>query len=975
MVNFADISQNALETFNSSKHVDASAVWLQFAVMTGISLLTIIVFSLLRPRNKLVYAPKAKQSLEAIKHLPALNDSLFSWVKPMFTMKESQLIDKIGLDAVTFVRFLRLLCEIFICIVIICCGALIPVNMVYNYKNINESDRTWLDSTTIMAVGGRVLWAHCAASYVIVAVVLWRIWVHTREMVALRNEWFRSEEYQTSLYARTLMIQNLPRKLMSDQGLLSILKSDPNSISKKKKRAIDIPYEFSSTHVSRKVGKLPTLIEKHNDAVRRLEQTLTTYFKKGTIMNRPRPLHRIGGFLCFGGQKVDAISYYTEKIKRYEMEIDSTRNELDFKRPDNFGFASLVSIPAAHTVAQKCENKHPHNTTIQLAPNPKDIIWKNLTHPPSKLSKLWGWLLLAFVCFLNTIPLIFISFLANISATAVYFQGLRDWQSSSPWTFAIMAGILPPLVAGLFSYYLPIIIRKLTEFKGAATESRLDRAVIARLFAFLVISQLFIFTLISVGFHLISDIVSQVKEQNSFVDIVKSMTTLPESIESAYVSQSSYWLKWFPLRGFLVFFDLAQLGNLIFIFVRTHVFGRTPRDIKEWTRPPPFEYAVYYASMLFMACVALIYAPIAPLVAAAALIIFLISAFVQKYQLMYVFITEVETGGRIWNVIMNRLMFGLIAMQAIMLLSLGLKMGWSVGKWAAAIPPIIAIVVFKYILNRKFSKQFNYYLPDNEEAATSKVHNQKSDVKRGRLAKRFGHAALHADLFTVQVHDKHVHLLEEVLPESTHKTSNFKDEIIADGLKYEAVTEEQLEELPNRDRGELDWDVRSLTSTVLPGSIDRHGAGTPGSTYSYYQSTGPRVPFAGHPMGMPSITESSDSFPPPPPHPNDFNVSTGSLHRMEDSFDKPLLDSMKKGTDAYHYNHGTYSPVNLNEEEDEDRTPRISSFAREESQARRRYSFESTDSSSVYSASDAHTRLTVTNQSPAPEYSEYPPEH
>lgn len=549
--------------------------------MTSISLLTVLLFSLLRPRNKVVYAPKAKQSLDAIKHLPELNDSFFSWVKPMFTMKESQLVDKIGLDAVTFIRFLRLLCEIFVCIVIICCGALIPVNMVYNYRYVDESDRTWLDATTIIAVSGPVLWAHCAAAYVVVGVVLWRIWIHTREMVALRKEWFRSDEYQTSLYARTLMIQNLPKKLMSDHGLLSILKNDPNALnSRKKKRSIDIPYEFSSTHISRRVGKLPTLIEKHNNAVRKLEQTLTTYFKKGTILNRPRPLHKVGGFLCFGGSKVDAIRYYTDKIKRYETEIEATRDNHDFKKAENFGFASLLSIPAAHVVALKCRNKHPNGTNIQLAPNPKDIIWNNLTNPPSVLTKIWGWVFLAFVCFLNTIPLVFISFLANISATAVYFEGLRDWQSKSPWTFAIMAGILPPLVSGLFAYYLPIIIRKLTEYKGAETESRLDRAVIARLFAFLIISQLFIFTLISVGFHLISSIVSQVQNQTSFVDIVKSMDTLPESIESAYVSQSSFWLKWFPLRGFLVFFDLAQLGNLIFIFVRTHVFGRTPRDIK-----------------------------------------------------------------------------------------------------------------------------------------------------------------------------------------------------------------------------------------------------------------------------------------------------------------------------------------------------------------------------------------------------------
>jgi calcium permeable stress-gated cation channel len=43
-------------------------------------------------------------------------------------------------------------------------------------------------------------------------------------------------------------------------------------------------------------------------------------------------------------------------------------------------------------------------------------------------------------------------------------------------------------------------MRHLSQYQGALTESRLDRAVVARYFAFLVIAQLIIFTLIGVIF-------------------------------------------------------------------------------------------------------------------------------------------------------------------------------------------------------------------------------------------------------------------------------------------------------------------------------------------------------------------------------------------------------------------------------------------------------------------------------------------
>lgn len=86
-----------------------------------------------------------------------------------------------------------------------------------------------------------------------------------------------------------------------------------------------------------------------------------------------------------------------------------------------------------------------------------------------------------------------------------------------------------------------------------------------------------------------------------------------------------------------------------------------------------------------MGVVALFFAPLAPLVCVAAAVVFWISSWVYKYQLMFVFVSKTETGGvgphyllsgnkltmlqRMWNVVINRLLAGVILMQCIMLLS------------------------------------------------------------------------------------------------------------------------------------------------------------------------------------------------------------------------------------------------------------------------------------------------------------------
>jgi hypothetical protein len=117
----------------------------------------------------------------------------------------------------------------------------------------------------------------------------------------------------------------------------------------------------------------------------------------------------------------------------------------------------------------------------------------------------------------------------------------------------------------------------------------------------------------------------------------------------------------YPLRGSSALFDLAQVVSLITVWVRTRLFGRTPREIREWTKPPEFDYPVYFSNHLLMVAVGLVYAPLAPIVPLFAAVAFGISVAVYKYQLMYVCVSKVETGGRLWRVIINRLLASLVS--------------------------------------------------------------------------------------------------------------------------------------------------------------------------------------------------------------------------------------------------------------------------------------------------------------------------
>lgn len=175
--------------------------------------------------------------------------------------------------------------------------------------------------------------------------------------------------------------------------------------------------------------------------------------------------------------------------------------------------------------------------------------------------------------------------------------------------------------------------------------------------------------------------------------------------------------------------------------------------------------------------------------------------------------------------------------------ALGLRLGFGTFQWIAALPPILIILGFKIYCTRTFNAEFNYYLPTKEELRLAQVHSQRADNAGNRLERRFGHPALHQDLFTPMVHANMTALLAEVYK---GKISNAETKlreyggtkvdahVVAGGIKIAGIEQvsyplvsyicprsTQLQRdleydptLYQRDRGD-DWDARSVSSANL----------------------------------------------------------------------------------------------------------------------------------------------------------------
>ena len=401
---------------------------------------------------------------------------------------------------------------------------------------------------------------------------------------------------------------------------------------------------------------------------------------------------------------------------------------------------------------------------------------------------------------------------------------------------------------------------------GAQTRSRLDRATTARYFAFIVISNLIVFSLLGVFYGAVAEVVVQIGKHNSAFTILNGLKNIPYEIQGTYVQQSTYWLTWLPLRGFLVIFELIQLIKLALVSIRRYMFKHTPRDIREMTKPEYFDYPVVTVNLLFVVAVGMIYAPLAPLVAMGACIVFWFSSIVYKYQLLYVWISRAESGGRMWNVYVNRLLATLVLMQLLMILTTGLiRRRWL--DTIAAVPPILLLVAFKIWIKKVFGDQFRYYSPSPQEAEQERrISLSEKRTKISEMERRFLHPALqHDKLFKVMVHKSQEELARDVLAAYPW----FADKQHGGLVNIKGVREENLEYDPSRDgpRDEAhqnDWETRSQGSTDMLAGMSTSPS-TPATDLdmfkSYPPTTGGTIDSPEDyksPFGVPSRNPSTD---------------------------------------------------------------------------------------------------------------------
>ena len=671
-------------------------------------------------------------------------------MKPIITTKEDMLVEKVGLDAAVFLRFTRMLRNIFLAISIVGCGIMIPVNVADTVHGLGGG---WLQALTPQLVFGEVYWAHVACAWVFDIIIAYFLWYNYGKVRRLRRQYFASSDYQRSLHARTLMITDVPQNMRSDEGLLRI--TDEVNPSGTLPRAT----------IGRNVKVLPKLIEEYEENVRELESVLAKYLKNPDKLPAKRPTMTAPKKFKNDdtGGKVDAIDYLTERIKSLEQEIKDTRDRIDKRDAMPYGFVSWEQIEHAHSVAYTAQSKHPHGAEIVLAPRPGNLIWDNL--PIGKHARrtrrlwnnLWVAILTAIWMPINACIAVFLSQLSNLG---LVWPGFQRSLEKNPTFWSIVQGIAAPALTSGFFLVLPIIFRRLSMRAGDTTKTSREHHVIHNLYAFFVFNNLIMFSLFSAIWTYVAAIVAARRNNSDIWDVIANKEIFA-TIMIALCNVSPYWITWLLQRNLGAAIDLVQFIQLFWVGFAKMFMNPTPRQLIEWTAPPPFDYANYYNYFLFYTTTALCFGTLQPLVLPITALYFTLDSWLKKYMLLYVCVTKNESGGLFWRMVFNRVIVGAIIANVIVGL---VVIAPQRGTWimlAALAPAPFCLLAFKFYCSKQFDADLRYYTRGTLKDAESLVAGSKAR-KTNNVSSRYGHPAMHKPLITPMVNAKARHVLGEI---------------------------------------------------------------------------------------------------------------------------------------------------------------------------------------------------------------------
>ncbi|KAJ3916223.1 DUF221 family protein [Lentinula edodes] len=652
------------------------------AVIANSALLFVEVglFLVLKQRLQRIYSPRTYLP-PPDKRSAKLPPGPWKWLPALLNSRAEDIIDKNGLDAYMFLRFLKMLVWIFLVFTVLTFAVIVPVDMIgQNGATSNLEKISWIN--VIDPQEQKRFTAHIIVVYILTIFVIYLIRREMSYFVLMRQCFLLSPSHSRLAQARTVLITSVPETLSTESSLRQFASFVPGgvervwlyrdtkrlnevfsnrektclmlekAVSEVLRNAIRVWRKKKATRKKKRRRAIPKASEDEesrtnteetsSDDEELLEHDPSLQLLDELVPHEKRPKHRTGA-LGVLGKKVDTIEW----------------------------------CRVSHILAQ-CVSYH---QVLQMndkfiETHPDDIVWHNLDDDALKTrSKVsLSWLATTALIVLWSFPVAAIGGLSNIYAVCRKAEWL-GWICRAPAPLpSIIQGFLPPaLLAALFAM-MPVILRGLAWYEGLPRHSLISVSLYRRFFLFLLIHGFLIVTLSS------------------------GLTKVTQGLAGAGSA-------------------LAQLFPLVGYYFGKWFLGRTPRQAFNVTfLMPSADFGTLLPRLSLLATIGLAYSVLNPLINLLALICFGCYYIAWKFLFLQVFDqpTARESGGGYFPMATSNLFVGLYIEQICLACLFFMKVSIADSRYFALAQGVLMLVLVvitiwaHVLLNRSFAPLAQY---------------------------------------------------------------------------------------------------------------------------------------------------------------------------------------------------------------------------------------------------------------------------
>ncbi|PHU27667.1 CSC1-like protein [Capsicum chinense] len=654
-----------------------AALLTSVGINLGLCFLFFTLYSILRkqPGNAEVYAPrlvaegKSQQTdfnLERI--LPSAG-----WVTRAWRPSEAELLSTSGLDAVVFMRIFIFSAKVFTFAVIMGVFILLPINYMGKQLSLDIFDlpNKSLESFTISNVddGSNRLWIHFSAVYIFTAVVCYLLYSEYDHISSKRVAYFYSSKPHPHQF--TILVRSIPAS--SGRSYSETVESFFSEY---------YPATYLSHWVVRRASKLQGLIKNSGRLYRRLVNLKSA--------NHDRERFGRAGFMGLFGQRVNLLDHYEKKLEDIE---DNVRAEQSSALGKEVGaaFVSFRTRYAAAAATHIQQGVNPTQWVTEPAPDPEDVYW-----PFFSASFLKRWisnLVVIVACVLLTvlffIPVLIVQGLTHLEQLETWFPFLKGLLRIAVVS-QVITGYLPSLVLQLFLYVVPSIMIMLSSIQGYIAMSKIEKSACIKVLWFTIWNIFFANVLSGSALYR--------------VKIFLEPKNIPAVLAVAVPGQATFFIAYVVTTGWTsTSSELFRLSTLVFNFIKRNIC----RKVDDEFEVPSVPYHSEIPRILLFGLLGITYFFLAPLILPFLLVYYCLGYLIYRHQLLNVYAPKYETGGKLWPIVHDSMIFSLILMHVIAIGIFGLKKLPLASSLTVPLP--ILSLVFNSYCRRRFLPMFKSY--------------------------------------------------------------------------------------------------------------------------------------------------------------------------------------------------------------------------------------------------------------------------